>query len=298
MSDRRATRPLNVEAVKAANAAVAGETGGRPLTMGPDDATLRKKWMDAYIAAGGKFETIEPTGKKPTDVTTTCPLASSPTLLDSGADVVVKSDTYKECPDEVKNEIKGEPFSDQEKKDLEEVLDKYKPLMKCKNQPLKAIGKTNKGISHDDDGNCYAEEDTMGEWFSDKGTLVLTDAADSGPDFPDDESKQFRATATHEIAHAIAGHGSGPGFDPRDCKEYPNNEDNPLMKEFKKAAGWNETGDTLVETDEDKAPTDYAETNADEDFAESAMLYHYDPDKLKSKSPARHKFMQDLFNGS
>lgn len=55
MSDRRATRPLNVEAVKAANAAVAKETGGRPLTMGSEDAALRKKWMDAYIAAGGQL---------------------------------------------------------------------------------------------------------------------------------------------------------------------------------------------------------------------------------------------------
>ena len=70
------------------------------------------------------------------------------------------------------------------------------------------------------------------------------------------------------------------------------------MKEFKEASGWNEAGDTLVETDEDKAPTDYAKTNADEDFAESAMLYQYDPDKLKSESPARYEFMQKLFNGS
>jgi len=79
MSDRRATRPLNVEAVKAANAAVAKETGGRPLTMGPEDAALRKKWMDAYIAAGGNSETIGPSGKKPKDVTEGCtPSTPSP----------------------------------------------------------------------------------------------------------------------------------------------------------------------------------------------------------------------------
>jgi hypothetical protein len=72
MSDRRATRPLNTDAVKAANAAVAAETGGRPLTLGPADAALRKKWMDAYIAAGGKSETIEPGGKKPGEVVASC----------------------------------------------------------------------------------------------------------------------------------------------------------------------------------------------------------------------------------
>lgn len=79
MSNRRATRPLNVEAIAAANAALAGETGGRPLTMGPEDAALRKKWMDAYIAAGGKSETIEPGSKKPGDVEIPCPRANSQT---------------------------------------------------------------------------------------------------------------------------------------------------------------------------------------------------------------------------
>lgn len=53
---RRAKEPLNPAAVKAADAAVAGKTGGRPLTMGPEDAALRKEWMDAYEAAGGEVE--------------------------------------------------------------------------------------------------------------------------------------------------------------------------------------------------------------------------------------------------
>jgi hypothetical protein len=72
MSDRRATRQLNSEAVKAANAAIAKETGGRPLTMGPEDTALRKKWMDAYIAAGGGYETVGPTGKKSGEVVEPC----------------------------------------------------------------------------------------------------------------------------------------------------------------------------------------------------------------------------------
>jgi hypothetical protein len=40
--------------------------------MSPEDAALRKKWMDAYIAAGGKYETIELSGKKPGDATEPC----------------------------------------------------------------------------------------------------------------------------------------------------------------------------------------------------------------------------------
>ena len=50
----RLQRPLDPKAVAAANASVAGETGGRQLTMEPKDAALRKKWVAAYLAAGGK----------------------------------------------------------------------------------------------------------------------------------------------------------------------------------------------------------------------------------------------------
>lgn len=53
----------NKEAVQKANAAVAKETGGRQLTMGPEDADSRKKWMDAYIAAGGEYKVVKPSGK-------------------------------------------------------------------------------------------------------------------------------------------------------------------------------------------------------------------------------------------
>ena len=61
---RRATEPLNPEAVKAANAAVSEETGGRRITLGADDAALRKKWMDAYIAAGGDYKVVKPSAER------------------------------------------------------------------------------------------------------------------------------------------------------------------------------------------------------------------------------------------
>ena len=48
---RRARRPLDPEAVRIANAGVAPQPGGRGLTMQPEDAALRKQWMDAYLAA-------------------------------------------------------------------------------------------------------------------------------------------------------------------------------------------------------------------------------------------------------
>jgi hypothetical protein len=54
---RRLQHPLDPKAVAAANKALQSETGGRTLTMDDDDAELRKKWVDAYLAAGGQEKT-------------------------------------------------------------------------------------------------------------------------------------------------------------------------------------------------------------------------------------------------
>ncbi len=70
---RRASRPLNMAAAAAADAALAAETGGRPLSANsPEDAALRNKWMDEYEKAGGKVEGTKPTGKKGTEEKTPC----------------------------------------------------------------------------------------------------------------------------------------------------------------------------------------------------------------------------------
>lgn len=73
MSDyRRATRPLDPSARAAANAAVKDETGGRKIRA--NEAELRKKWMDAYIKAGGKYTVVKKRGKKPKGCVTRCPI--------------------------------------------------------------------------------------------------------------------------------------------------------------------------------------------------------------------------------
>lgn len=77
MSFRRAVQPLDPDALAAANAAVEPETGGRPLRM--DETELRKKWMDAYVAAGGKVEEVGPKGKKPKDPCEPCKTKKSVT---------------------------------------------------------------------------------------------------------------------------------------------------------------------------------------------------------------------------
>jgi hypothetical protein len=68
---RFAERPLDPDAVAAADAAVEPYTGGRPLRT--DETELRAKWMDAYEAAGGRVGTIEMDDSKPDDTCETCP---------------------------------------------------------------------------------------------------------------------------------------------------------------------------------------------------------------------------------
>lgn len=72
---RRAKTPLDQDAVRQANDAVRKETGGRQLTMGPEDAALRTKWMDAYIKAAGpnSYTSTKDGHKKPAETIQKCP---------------------------------------------------------------------------------------------------------------------------------------------------------------------------------------------------------------------------------
>jgi hypothetical protein len=205
-----------------------------------------------------------------------------PSLSETGAADLTASENYKDCPKEVKEGVKSKTFTEDEKKDVEEVLEKMKPLMKCESQPVKTIGRTDKAIT-----DCKVEESTMGEWFPDRGALILSDSASNLVDFKDKRT-QFKGTLAHELTHGLTN-----GFDPRTCKKYDSWKDNPLMKEWGKAADWDPTLTSLV--DASGAPTNYAKTNPKEDLSESVMLYLYDAKRLEKASPARHKFVAALF---
>jgi hypothetical protein len=211
-----------------------------------------------------------------------------PALIENGAEDLINSAIYKTCPDDVKDDIKSKVFSEEEQADVNEVLDKMSALMACKNQPVKQIGRTDKAISKGK-GGCESETSTYGEWFADRGTLILTDAADEPLDFSDART-QFKGTLAHELTHGLTN-----GFDPRTCTVYDNFRDNPLMQEWGKAAGWDATLTNLA--DPSKAPTDYAKKNAKEDLSETIMMYMYSPDELKKKSPERYEFAKKLLEG-
>ena len=71
MARRMATKPLDPDALKAADDAVDPYTGGRKIRGSQEE--LRKAWMDAYIKAGGQVVTTEPRGKEPDEPCENCP---------------------------------------------------------------------------------------------------------------------------------------------------------------------------------------------------------------------------------
>ena len=86
----RAVQPLDPAAVAAADAELAKITGGRKLTMKPEDAALRKQWMDAYRDAGGKVEETGKSHKKPKSCKGGCP--HEKTVTGAIATVTFRSD--------------------------------------------------------------------------------------------------------------------------------------------------------------------------------------------------------------
>lgn len=57
---RVATRPMNPQAVAAANAATDARFPNRPRPGDPEYGAFRKTWMDSYVEAGGAVETTTP----------------------------------------------------------------------------------------------------------------------------------------------------------------------------------------------------------------------------------------------
>lgn len=94
---RYATFPLDCEANRKAREAVEREypeLKDKRLTMGPEHGKAREAWMDAYIAAGGKYQ-MTPARREPGDPITNCPEPEPtppPRTLSSNLIVQVKDD--------------------------------------------------------------------------------------------------------------------------------------------------------------------------------------------------------------
>jgi hypothetical protein len=132
-----------------------------------------------------------------------------------------------------------------------------------------------------------------------------------------DPTTKFEAVILHELIHAAQ-------YKKDEYSIYNNAYNSPLVQNFiyasnKYASGPQESlppginvgwhwgqppGNpppprwTLYSNGPEHAPTNYATTNPLEDMCDSAMLYMYDPQKLKNESPGRYDFFRDqLFGG-
>ncbi len=217
-----------------------------------------------------------------------------PALSSQGAQAVIEE--YSAAPEAIKKQVKNAKFNETELKGLADVEERMSALMQCSNHPLRYVARTNSSISPPNDHHSWtagSADSTMGEWFLNHGTVVLTDSAGFGKDFGGDgkhfSEQQFRGTAAHEFAHALLNN-----FDPRTCTQYPDESANPLIQQFRSATGWNTAG--TVPSTVTPPPTEYGATNSQEDLSESVMLYLYSPSTLKAKSPERYEFVKKLFD--
>jgi len=141
--------------------------------------------------------------------------------------------------------------------------------------------------------------------------IRVFDAANSPNGYFHDADKEFRSTILHEIIHAYVRHNdngavyTNPLESPRfqnwvdATKKNPAESDQLYVHQngwgwYTPPGGWKYFGDPG-----NLPPTDYSLTNPEEDMAESAMLYVYDPGGLRAKSPARYNYIRDyLFGGA
>jgi len=132
-----------------------------------------------------------------------------------------------------------------------------------------------------------------------------------------DPTTKFEAVILHELIHAAQ-------YNKDEYSIYNNVYNSPLVQNFVYASnkyasgpqeslpaginvGWHwgqPPGNppppkwTLYSNPPENAPTDYAKTDPLEDMCDSAMLYMYDPQKLKNESPGRYEFLRDqVFEG-
>jgi hypothetical protein len=145
---------------------------------------------------------------------------------------------------------------------------------------------------------------------------IFDNALNPNQEFADPTTK-FEAVILHELIHAVQ-------YKKDEYSIYNNVYNSPLVQNFVYASnkyasgppeslpaginiGWHwgqPPGNppppqwTLYSNPPEHAPTDYATTNPLEDMCDSAMLYVYDPQKLKNESPGRYEFLRDqVFEG-
>ncbi|CAN5482398.1 hypothetical protein BH20ACT2_BH20ACT2_03730 [soil metagenome] len=190
--------------------------------------------------------------------------------------------SYSQAPKKVREAVEVGAWQMKELEAVYRALAHYAPILGAKrkssargkdSQEVQYIGKVKQAIDTNSSTGVL-DDTTMGEYFSKSKALGLFDAGtDSTEDFSDN-LKQLEATAVHEMAHGLFGH-----------------EVAGWAKEFE---FWEDRKTESGKAGAEAPPTEYGETNADEDLCESVMFYFVEEQRLSASSPLRHAYVKKL----
>ncbi len=191
----------------------------------------------------------------------------------------------KSAPKAMLDKIKTRPWLFKELKALERALGHFAPILGLRrllstrakaDQEILAVGKleTRLGVKA---GKTVWKPTVLGTYFTaDKTFAMYKHGETARPVFATVE-KEMEGTATHEIAHGVFQYAEGD-----------------WVKTFDY---WRDADTASGKKGAEPPPTDYGQTSAGEDLAESVMLYFLDRPQLEKKCPLRAAFIQALVEG-
>jgi hypothetical protein len=181
-------------------------------------------------------------------------------------------------------DIQTVPWTYEELQTLQKVAHEFPDLQKRDNtlmdkDALKSEGRVKVGASK---ANTEPDPSLQGVYTGSQ--VVLTDSAYATNTKISDQRKRFEYVATHEMAHAALAPFVGEFVD-----KLPFWKDRMTRRDADEISQLKAKGTTVEEP-----CTTYAQTNANEDLAETAALYFVQPDQLKANCPLRYAFMQSV----
>lgn len=191
----------------------------------------------------------------------------------------------KTAPKEMLDKIKTRAWLFKELKALERALGHFAPVLGFRrlfstraaaDQEIVAVGKleTRLGVK---DGKTVWKPGVLGTYFTADKTFAMYKHGETATPVFATVEKELEGTATHEIAHGVFQYAEADWVTTFDY--------------------WRDADTASGKRGAEPPPTDYGQTSAGEDLAESVMLYFLDRPQLERKSPKRAAFIQALVEG-
>ena len=181
-----------------------------------------------------------------------------------GVKAVRKS--YSTSPKDVLKGVKVAAFEMKELRALERGIAHYAPILgknrakstrKGHKQEVTSASKVHQSITND-----ALDTSTLGEFFADSRNFGMFSAGTNYVGVTGDNEKELEATVVHELAHGLMDYAAAD-----------------FLKTF---PYWLDADTQSGAAGAEAPPTDYGDTNLNEDLAESVSLFFVDPDRLKN----------------